>query len=130
MKGDELPGLGVNSDPDPLLVSLAPNETPHFIGLRAQAEQFNVTHRRAGWRDVEIIRQRLIKFSDEGQQPAQTDIHHAADAAQRETFEQQSLDAFALVGSDPLRVGNELSTARWALMILFAVVSVTILLDV
>ncbi len=85
---------------------------------------------RSRWLDIEIIRQCFIEFGDEGKQPAEADLHDAADAAQREAFKQQLPDLLTFTFSDPLGVSDELTTAFFTPMILFSVVRMTILLDV
>ncbi len=57
-------------------------------------------------------------------------IQDAADAQQRDAFKQQLPDLLAFTGGDALRVSDELTTAFFTPMILFAVVRMTILLDV
>jgi hypothetical protein len=88
---DDLPGLYVYGNPYPLLVLLARDKTPHLIGFCLQTQEFNSEARVLGQLHIEIIRQRFIKLGDEGQQPAEAYVHHAADGKQREAFEEQSL---------------------------------------
>jgi len=69
VKSNDLLGLAINGDPDPLLVRLTSDKTPHFIGLRCKSQEFDPTSESFGRLDIEIIRQRFINFGDEGQQP-------------------------------------------------------------
>jgi hypothetical protein len=80
--------------------------------------------------DRQIIRQGFIERGDEIKQPAEADIYHPADAEQRDAFEQQAPDLFALLFDNMLRVGDELPPATLTPVILFAGVSMAILLEV
>ena len=63
---------------DPLLVGLAPDEAPEFIGL--QAQHFEAP---AGgyWSHAEVIRQSVVELGDEATEPRQAHATDAADAA-------------------------------------------------
>src|SRR2546425_5704036 len=41
IEGDDLFGLRINGDPDPLLVRFAADETPHFIGFRFESQELD-----------------------------------------------------------------------------------------
>lgn len=88
MKSDDLLGLSVDGNPDPWLVGFTADETPQFISFGLQAQQSDPTAQPFGWLHIKVIRQCVIEFGDEGEQPAEADIHDAADAAQREAFKQ------------------------------------------
>src|SRR5581483_1038237 len=129
VKGNDLFRGRVNRQPDPLLVGLELDETPYLIGLGVRPEEFDVPPATGRQLHTQIIRQRLIERSDEIEQPAQADVHHPADAEQRKTLKQEAANLCALRFSDALRVGHELSPAVLTLMVLFAGVSMAILLE-
>jgi hypothetical protein len=58
VKGNDLTGLGIHGDPDPLFVGLLLHKAGHFIGFHLQASQHDVTVPSDGL-DVEMIRQGL-----------------------------------------------------------------------
>ena len=91
------------SQPEPPLVGFAPDKAPQFIDFGLQPEQVNL----AAWRGrarVEVVGQLSVECGNELQQPSQAQPADAADAAQREPFEQQPLDERTGVVADPLRV--------------------------
>jgi len=71
-----------------------------------------------------------VERGDELQEPSQAQPRHAADAAQRDPFEQQPFDERAGIIADSLRVSDELPAAPFAAVILLAVMSVAVLLGV
>jgi hypothetical protein len=126
IESDDLPGLYVYRNPDPLFVLLATYKTPHFVGFRLQPQEMDGAIQVCGQLQMEVIRQLVVEFSYEAQQPAQAHGHYPADAERREAFEEQSLNHCTVLFGNALRGGNELSPAIEALMVLFSIVSVTI----
>ena len=69
---------GFKARGDPLLVGLAPDETPEFIGLQAQ-DLDAAAH--GYWSHAEVIGQSAVEFADEATEPRQAHAAGAADAA-------------------------------------------------
>lgn len=82
-----LMALFVEGQPEPLLVGTTPDKAPHLIDNRLQPEQTNRTLK-LGHRNAQVVGQLLVEGSDEPQQLCQAQLDKAADAAQREAFEQ------------------------------------------
>jgi hypothetical protein len=79
---------------------------------------------------MQVIRARRKTFDHEVQEPREAHTHGPADATQGETFPQELGDLLALLlGNGAVDgVSRKLTTARFTLMILFAMTGVAIFL--
>ena len=129
MESNNLTRLGVHRGPDPLLVGFLLHKAPHLISFRFQAGE----HHRAwlgGELDMEILGTGCKAFHPKVEEPRETDAHSPAEPIQGDALAQQLFDPLALRGRKTLVEGicSKLAAARFTLMILLPMASMTIFL--
>jgi hypothetical protein len=129
VEGNNLTGLGVHGNPDPLLVGSLPYEAPHLVGFG-----FSLVNDDLSWPyrspHMQVIGTRRKAFHHKVQKPRETDTYRTTDPAQRDALAQQVFNQRALLVRNDVvfGAGHKLASTRFALMILFAGASMAIFL--
>ena len=133
VESDDLAGLDIQGDPDPLLVVLIADKAPQLVNLGGQHEQGHL--RRTAHRlkvNTQVGGQCVVKLGDQGQQPSQANIENPANPPQgvalQQGFFNQRSGGFGHGFGRGFR--DELASARLATVVLFAGVDMTVLLMV
>ena len=129
VKSNDLAGLGIHSDPYPLLVGFFLHKAGQFIrfNLKALDEHIVLTGDRL---DMQMVRQGCKALDEKAYKPLEGDTDRTTHTPQREPFEQQAFDEPTLVLRDEVLLAalDKLASTVVAVMILFAVVNVAIFL--
>ena len=131
VESDDLAGLDIQGDPDPLLVVLVADKAPQLVDLGGQDEQghlLRTAHRLKV--DTQVGGQGRVKPGDQGQQPSQADIENPANPPQRVALQQGFFDQFSGGFGHGFGRGlrDELASALFATVVLLAVVYMAVLL--
>ncbi len=129
MERNDLASFGVHREPNPLRIGLLLDKACHCVGFNFEALDHHILVARDRL-DMPMIRQGLETGDDKSQEPLEPDLDRTANAAKRETFQQQALNEITRFIRDEvvLEAIDKLTATVFALMVLFAVVNVTIFL--
>jgi hypothetical protein len=129
VQGDDLAGLGIHSDPHPLLVGFLLHKAGEFIGFHLQPLYQHIAGTGDGL-DMEMIRQGLEALDQKTQEPLEGDAHRPTDAEPRNALHQQAFDKTPLSSGDEVLLAalDKLAATVLAVMVLFAVMDVTVFL--
>jgi hypothetical protein len=126
MKSKDLAALGVQCQPQPLLIRLFTDKAAEFVCFHLQG--MDEEERIAAWRElyVKVGGRRLVALHQKSHQPLHA---HADGTAQRKPFVEQPLDQRPVLTRDSalLKFPDKLAATGFAAMVLLPVVSVAVL---